>query len=120
MMTYSNEERLEPAEVSEIDLNQVAMQIILHSGSAKTLADEAFQLAKEKKFKEAYAKMEQAETEGILKAHQAQTLVIQEEARGLAHAPSLLFTHAQDHLMTTMATIDLIKELSELYFLRHA
>ncbi|MFR5599598.1 MAG: PTS lactose/cellobiose transporter subunit IIA [Holdemania filiformis] len=28
--------------------------------------------------------------------------------------------HAQDHLMTTMATIDLIKELSELYFLRHA
>lgn len=93
MMTYSNEEPLEPMEVSEIDLNQVAMQIILHSGSAKTLADEAFQLAKEKKFKEAYAKMEQAETEGILKAHQAQTLVIQEEARGLAHAPSLLFTH---------------------------
>ena len=84
MMTYSNEEPLEPTEVSEIDLNQVAMQIILHSGSAKTLADEAFQLAKEKKFKEAYAKMEQAETEGLLKAHQAQTLVIQEEARGLA------------------------------------
>ena len=43
-----------------------------------SLADEAFQLAKEKKFKEAYAKMEQAETEGILKAHQAQTLVIQD------------------------------------------
>ena len=52
MMTYSNEEPLEPTEVSEIDLNQVAMQIILHSGSAKTLADEAFQLAKEKKFKD--------------------------------------------------------------------
>ena len=27
MMTYSNEEPLEPTEVSEIDLNQVAMQI---------------------------------------------------------------------------------------------
>ena len=111
-MTYSNEEQLEPTEVSEIDLNQVAMQIILHSGSAKTLA---FQLAKEKKFKEAYAKMEQAETEGILKAHQAQTLVIQEEARGLAHAPSLLFTHAQDHLMTTMCEVSQIKRLIELY-----
>ena len=109
MMTYSNEEQLEPTEVSEIDLNQVAMQIILHSGSAKTLADEAFQLAKEKKFKEAYAKMEQAETEGIL------TLVIQEEARGLAHAPSLLFTHAQDHLMTTMCEVSQIKRLIELY-----
>lgn len=89
------------------------MQIILHSGSAKTLADEAFQLAKEKKFKEAYAKMEQAETEGILKAHQAQTLVIQEEARGLAHVPSLLFTHAQDHLMTTMCEVSQIKRLIE-------
>ena len=115
MMTYSNEEPLEPTEVSEIELNQVAMQIILHSGSAKTLADEAFQLAKEKKFKEAYAKMEQAETEGLLKAHQAQTLVIQEEARGLAHAPSLLFTHAQDHLMTTMCEVSQIKRLIELY-----
>ena len=107
MMTYSNEEQLESTEVSEIDLNQVAMQIIL--------ADEAFQLAKEKKFKEAYAKMEQAETEGILKAHQAQTLVIQEEARGLAHAPSLLFTHAQDHLMTTMCEVSQIRRLIELY-----
>ena len=69
----------------------------------------------EKKFKEAYAKMEQAETEGILKAHQAQTLVIQEEARGLAHVPSLLFTHAQDHLMTTMCEVSQIKRLIELY-----
>ena len=65
--------------------------------------------------KEAYAKMEQAETEGILKAHQAQTLVIQEEARGLAHAPSLLFTHAQDHLMTTMCEVSQIRRLIELY-----
>ena len=41
--------------------------------------------------------------------------MIQEEARGLAHVPSLLFTHAQDHLMTTMCEVSQIKRLIELY-----
>lgn len=111
-MTYTDDERLKS---SEIDLNQMAMQIILHSGNARTMADEAFQYAKEKKFVEAYRKLEQADREGILKAHQAQTQMIQEEARGIVHESSLLFTHAQDHLMTTMCEINNIKRLIELY-----
>ena len=50
-----------------------------------------------------------------------QYAMLQEEAAGQMHAEfSIIVVHAQDHLMTTMATIDLIKELSELYFLRHA
>ena len=111
-MTYTDDERLES---SDIDLNQMAMQIILHSGNARTMADEAFQYAKEKKFVEAYCKLEQADREGILKAHQAQTQMIQEETRGIVHESSLLFTHAQDHLMTTMCEINNIKRLIELY-----
>ena len=111
-MTYTDDERLES---SDIDLNQMAMQIILHSGNARTMADEAFQYAKEKKSVEAYRKLEQADREGILKAHQAQTQMIQEEARGIVHESSLLFTHAQDHLMTTMCEINNIKRLIELY-----
>lgn len=78
------------------------------------MADEAFQLAKEKKFKVAYAKMEQAMTDGILKAHQAQTRVIQEEACGMKHEPSLLFNHAQDHLMTTMCEVRGVKRMIEM------
>ena len=113
-MTNNDDERLES---SKIDLNQMAMQIILHSGNARTMADEAFQYAKEKKFKEAFSKLEQANREGILKAHQAQTQMIQEEARGIVHESSLLFTHAQDHLMTTMCEVNNIKRLIELYVL---
>lgn len=66
------------------------------------------------------AKMEEAENK-INEAHKAQYAMLQEEAAGQMHAEfSIIVVHAQDHLMTTMATIDLIKELSELYFLRHA
>ena len=66
-MIYADEELLE----QENELNTVAMEIILHAGHAKTLADEAFQLAKEEKFKKAYERIEEATTYGILKAHQS-------------------------------------------------
>ena len=49
-MIYADEELLE----QENELNTVAMEIILHAGHAKTLADEAFQLAKEEKFRRSY------------------------------------------------------------------
>ena len=99
----------------ENELCEVAMQIILHAGTAKTLADEAFKLAKEKKFEEAYAKLDEADKEGILEAHIAQYEVIQDEAKGIAHEPSLLFTHAQDHLMTIKSEVSMIRKMVELY-----
>lgn len=105
----------EVLEEKEDELCEVAMQIILHAGTAKTLADEAFKLAKEKKFDEAYAKLDEAEKEGILKAHVAQYEVIQDEARGIAHEHSLLFTHAQDHLMTIKSEVGIIRKMVELY-----
>ena len=41
--------------------------------------------------------------------------MIQEEARGIVYESSLLFTHAQDHLMTSMLARELITELIELH-----
>ena len=110
-MIYADEELLE----QENELNTVAMEIILHAGHAKTLADEAFQLAKEEKFKKAYERIEEATTYGILKAHQSQVQVIQDEAQGIIHKPSLLFNHAQDHLMTSLLCIDLAQEFVDVY-----
>ena len=110
-MIETNEEELEQFN----ELNMIAMQIILHAGNAKTLADEAFQLAKEERFQEAYKKLEEADTNGILNAHLAQFKVIQDEASGIVHAPSLLFTHAQDHLMTIKSEVGMIKKMVELY-----
>jgi len=46
-MIYADEELLE----QENELNTVAMEIILHAGHAKTLADEAFNLQKRKNLK---------------------------------------------------------------------
>ncbi|WP_440895746.1 PTS lactose/cellobiose transporter subunit IIA [Amphibacillus sp. Q70] len=99
----------------ENELNSVAMQIILHAGNARALADEAFKLAKEEDFKAAYEKINEANSNGILKAHRSQTRIIQDEARGIKHEPSLLFNHAQDHLMTIMSEIRLMKQIIELY-----
>jgi PTS system cellobiose-specific IIA component len=91
------------------------MQIILHAGNAKILADEAFKLAKGENFEAAYERIQAANDEGILKAHRSQTQVIQEEAQGVVHEPSLLFNHAQDHLMTIMSEVRMTKQMIEMY-----
>ena len=41
--------------------------------------------------------------------------VIQDEAQGIIHKPSLLFNHAQAHLMTIMSEVQTTKKLIELY-----
>lgn len=110
-MSNSNEKTIG----EENELNSVAMQIILHAGNARVLADEAFQLAKEENFTAAYKKINEANANGILKAHQAQTQVIQDEARGVTHEPSLLLNHAQDHLMTIMSEVRMTKQMIELH-----
>ncbi|GGE54938.1 PTS cellobiose transporter subunit IIA [Pullulanibacillus camelliae] len=98
----------------ENELVTVAMQIILYAGNARALADEAFKFAKEEDFQVAYKKMKEADQE-ILKAHQTQTKVIQDETRGISHEPSLLFNHAQDHLMTIMSEIRITNKMIELH-----
>ena len=48
-------------------------------------------------------------------AHQAQTTLMSQEASGVEFKLSLLVVHAQDHLMTTLTYMDLVKELIALY-----
>ncbi|BAB04629.1 PTS lactose/cellobiose transporter subunit IIA [Halalkalibacterium halodurans] len=95
-------------------LEEIAFQIILHSGNARSCAMEGIQLAKAGKFAAARERMEQADKE-FHKAHHAQTSLIQQEASGDAVSPSLLLIHAQDHLMTSMTTKDLCLEIIELH-----
>ena len=97
------------------DIKMTAFEIISYAGDAKSSAYEALEAAKQNDHAGYEAKMEEAENK-INEAHKAQYAMLQQEAADQLHAEF----HAQDHLMTTMATIDLIKELSELYFLRHA
>lgn len=96
------------------ELVPVAMQIILHAGDARVLANEAIEHAKRAEFEEAKKRLAEAH-EKIVKAHQSQTQVIQDETRGIEHEPSLLFTHAQDTMMTISSELRLTKVLVEMF-----
>ncbi len=92
---------------------ETIMEIIMHSGNSRSYAMEAMQSAKEGDFENAKNLLEQADEEG-LKAHHAQTALLQSEARGDKTEFSLLLVHAQDHLMTSMTLKDIAVEIVEL------
>lgn len=96
------------------ELVPVAMNIILNAGEARDSALKAIDLAKDKKFDESDAKMKDADN-AMLKAHQSQTQVIQNEMSGNGYDPTILFNHAQDTIMTVMSEIRMAKKMIEMY-----
>lgn len=91
----------------------IVMNIIISAGEAKGYMYEALSKAKESKFDEVDALIEKAE-EAIGKAHDIQTSLLTKEANGEKINISILFVHAQDHLMTCMSEKNLIKEIIEM------
>ena len=72
------------------EMNQVAMQIILHAGNARQVIFEVFDEIGDEHFDRARELLKEAKKE-ILLAHKAQTETIQSEASGIHHDFSLLF-----------------------------
>lgn len=91
-----------------------AMQIILHAGDARLNVSDAIKAASENDFIKAGKLMKEAE-ENINKAHESQTVIIQNEMAGETYEPCILFTHAQDTLMTIMSELKFGKEIIALY-----
>lgn len=91
-------------------LELLTMQLIMNSGNAKSLAMESIVCARENKIEIANEKIKQAE-EAICKAHEIQTELLTQEARGVDYSFSLLLTHSQDHLMNAINAIDIAKEM---------
>ncbi|MBP2058486.1 PTS system cellobiose-specific IIA component [Lactobacillus colini] len=87
---------------------QVSMQIILNAGDARALIEEAFKEANKLNYDKAKDLLEQAGKKLVV-AHQFQTDKIQEEAEGKPIKYSVLFTHAQDTLMTIDTEYKLVK-----------
>ncbi|KQL38921.1 PTS cellobiose transporter subunit IIA [Bacillus sp. FJAT-25509] len=96
------------------ELYNLAFQLILHSGNAKSLAMEAMQKAKEGKFDEAEEKLNEADS-AFNEAHHVQTDLIQKEAGGEKVEFPLIMVHAQDHLMNSMTLKDMAREIIELH-----
>jgi len=102
-------------EVNSLDTKnvQVAVQVIIHAGNARTLVNKATTAFAERNFDKADEYLKKAETE-ITKAHKIQTNMIQAEARGQKLELSLLITHAQDTLMSANTEIRLTKNFLKL------
>lgn len=93
---------------------QVVMGIIMQSGNAKAAAMQAIQSAKKDDFKAADKFIKEA-NEDLVNAHNVQTKMLTEEAKGNHVKVDLYMVHAQDHMMTAITFIDLAKEVVEVY-----
>ena len=98
-----NEEILE-------ELETVVFGIVGHAGEAKGYAYKALALSEEGNFVEAEEMLKKCD-EAVLKAHHIQTDLIQKEAGGNRMPITMLFVHAQDHLMTAFSERELIKKM---------
>ncbi len=95
-------------------LIKVSMDIILYAGDARNNVEFALDYAEKGDIKNAKKELINAE-ENITKAHQSQTEVIQNEMSGVDYEPCLLFSHAQDTLMTIASELQTAKRLVNLY-----
>ncbi|MEG1003716.1 PTS lactose/cellobiose transporter subunit IIA [Clostridium sp.] len=95
-------------------MEEIILNLIMHSGEARSYAMEAMELAKQGKIEEGKALIEKSSQE-LVEAHHSQTKLIQGEAGGEKAEFSLLLMHAQDHLMTTMTLKDLANEIIDIY-----
>lgn len=83
------------------EMELAIFEIISNGGNAKALVYDAMKSSEEGKFDEADALLKEAD-EFLRIAHLTQTRIIQQEAAGQKNEVTVLFVHAQDHLMTSI------------------
>jgi len=96
------------------DTETIIMNLIAGAGSARSYAMEAIKLARRGQIEQAMETVSQASQE-ILLAHNSQTRLIQNEAKGSKTEVGLLMVHAQDLIMDAMVVRDLADEFIEIY-----
>lgn len=92
----------------------VSFGIIGNAGDARSYAFGALAAAKAGNFEEAEALLKQSDAAAV-EAHHMQTELLVNEANGIKTPVDVLLVHAQDHLMTSMLAVELIKELIDIY-----
>ncbi|WP_207695284.1 PTS system, cellobiose-specific IIA component [Enterococcus sp. DIV0212c] len=100
--------------MTQEEINEVAMQMILHAGNGRNLIKEALEKMDEDYFVEGEERLKEAKKELNL-AHNAQTKVVQYSMENPVEI-NLLFTHAQDTLMTILSEHNIAKHLFKLYY----
>ena len=96
------------------EITLLGFEIVAFAGDARSRLMEALAAAQ----KGDYAKAEElveAANACIVEAHHAQTSLLQKEAAGEHYKTCLLFTHAQDTLMTIMSEVNLTEKMIILF-----
>ena len=93
--------------------DQIIMGLILNAGDAKQHIYQALSYAKEGDFTSSEGEIAKADA-ALLEAHNLQTKFLAQEAGGTKTDITALFVHSQDHLMTSITEINLIKEMIDL------
>lgn len=97
------------------ELNQAAMQIILHAGDCRKYLNDALNAVYEEKDQISVKEKLCAAKKEITEAHRIQTAMIQNTIMNENQPASLLFTHAQDTLMTINSELLMVKHMLKLY-----
>lgn len=98
----------------EMNLEQISFGLIAYAGDARSCAFGALEAAKTGDFSKAEELLAQADGAAV-KAHRIQTELLQREANGAGAPVDVLLVHAQDHLMTSLLAVELIRELIAFY-----
>ncbi len=91
---------------------QVAMQMIMHAGDARTKTMDALRALKVFDIEKARENLVGAK-EYLVKAHNVQTGALQKEAEGEEVEYSVLFSHAQDTCMTVYSEMNIAEHLTD-------
>lgn len=95
------------------ELEMAIMNIIVNAGDCKNHAYRALNCVNEGEYEEADIELQLA-NDALAKAHDGQTMFLQKEASGQKIELSVLFVHAQDHLMTAITEKNLLEQIIEL------
>ena len=92
----------------------ISFGIIANAGDARSYAFGALEAAKAGNFEEAEELLKKS-NDAAVEAHHMQTELLVNEPNGQKTPVDVLLVHAQDHLMTSMLAVELIKELITIY-----
>lgn len=99
---------------NKIDINKAAMEVILNAGNGREKVDQALEEMAKFNFEQAKVLLDEAEGM-VLKAHVAQTKVIQSQVSGEDTEYSLLFIHAQDTIMTINTELRMAQKMMPIF-----
>ena len=96
------------------ELSMVGFEIVAYSGDARSTLLSLLKEMRAGYFEHVEEKLKEAD-ENINLAHQSQTKILQQEARGEDMEMGFIFIHGQDHLMTTILLRDIVDDFINLY-----